>query len=117
MSAPEELQNPRLPAAPQRRPNSAALNDSSAPKRTQIPEKLVQLEPAKPLSAINDDPVVDAIDGAVILGVKVATLKKWRQRNQGPDFIQYGQHGPVRYRVRALMEFRESHTVKPGSRP
>jgi hypothetical protein len=32
----------------------------------------------------------------------------------GPDYIQYGADGPVRYEFNALMEFRATHVVKPG---
>ena len=51
-----------------------------------------------------------------ILGRTDECLKKWRQRDQGPDYIQYGQNGVVRYELSALMAFRAEHRVKPGSK-
>jgi hypothetical protein len=65
-----------------------------------------------PFSAFDDSPVFDEISAGVILGLSPETLKKWRQRNTGPDYIQYGHAGPVRYELNALMEFRARNTVK-----
>ena len=79
--------------------------------RRELPESQVDLLP-KPLSAFDDNPVLDEIGAARFVGVSTALLKKWRQRNQGPDYIQYGPNGVVRYELRTLMEFREKHTVK-----
>jgi hypothetical protein len=44
-------------------------------------------------------------------------LKKWRQRNQGPDYVQYGPDGPVRYELDALMAFRARHRVRAKPKP
>ena len=38
-------------------------------------------------------------------------MKKWRQRNQGPDDIRYGKGGPVRYEINDLLDFRDSYKV------
>jgi hypothetical protein len=76
----------------------------------------VALEPARPLSAFIDDPLFKTRDAAAILGLTEDCLKKWRQRGQGPTYIQYrmviGEPGAVRYALSALMQFRESHTVR-----
>jgi hypothetical protein len=60
---------------------------------------------------LNDDPLLNSAGAAKVLAVKPDTLKKWRQRGQGPDFIQYGPGGPVRYLHSALLKFIEEHTV------
>jgi hypothetical protein len=53
---------------------------------------------------------------AKILSVGVELLKKWRQRDQGPDYVQYGPGGPVRYELDALMAFRALHRVRVSSK-
>jgi len=57
----------------------------------------MELEPPRPLSAINDDPVFNTRAAATIIGVSYEQMKKWRQRGQGPRYYQYGEDGPVRY--------------------
>jgi hypothetical protein len=75
-------------------------------QRTQIPATYLSLEP-KPLSAYNDDGVLNEQGAASVLGVSAEQMKKWRQRKQGPNYIQYGKDGPVRYELKALMAFRD----------
>jgi hypothetical protein len=70
----------------------------------------------EPLSAINDNPVFDCRAAAKILGVGDEAMKKWRQRNQGPDYYQYGEKGPVRYALNTLLAFKESHLVIIGGK-
>jgi hypothetical protein len=81
-------------------------------QRRQVSATLLQAEP-KPLSVYDDNPVFDQISAAHFIGVTTECLKKWRQRGQGPDYIQYGLNGPVRYELNALMEFRDRHRVRP----
>ena len=66
---------------------------------------------SKPLSAYDDNPVLDAQGASFVLGVSVDLLKKWRQRKLGPDYIQYGAGGTVRYEVKVLLEFRDYYRV------
>jgi len=80
-------------------------------QRCQVPETLLRLEP-RPLSDYDDNPVFDEITAARFLGLTAACLKKWRQRRQGPDYIQYGINGAVRYELNALKEFRDTYRVK-----
>jgi hypothetical protein len=49
----------------------------------------------------------------VILGKSVECLKKWRQRGKGPEYIQYEVGGSVHYVLSALIEFRQTHTIRP----
>ena len=86
------------------------------PLRLVIPESYTELEPRPPLSAINDDPVFNTRDAAEILGVSYEAMKKWRERDRGPDYIQYGFEGPIRYSWNVLLNFRERHTVHVGTK-
>jgi len=45
-----------------------------------------------------------AMDGFLVQG----------QGKQGPDYIQYGPNGVVRYELNTLMEFRDRYRVKSG---
>jgi hypothetical protein len=80
-------------------------------QRSELPATYLQLEP-RPLSAYDDNPVLDETGAAFIVGVTADCLKKWRYRKQGPDYIQYGRNGVVRYELKALLEFRDRHRVK-----
>jgi hypothetical protein len=89
-----------------------------SPTVTQIPLSLRRLEPAKPFNVINDDPVFEVREAAAILGLSKELLEKWRVRNQGPDYIQYGgPGGPVRYRYSALEAYKAVHIVHPSRQP
>jgi hypothetical protein len=84
-----------------------------AAQRRELPGKYLTLE-QRPISVFDDNPVFNEFGVAKLVGVSAEVLKKWRQRNMGPDYIQYGPAGPVRYEFNALMAFRASHAVKPG---
>jgi hypothetical protein len=88
---------------------------ASPVKRTELPGTYLKLE-QPPISAFNDNPVLNEIGAAQFLGLSTEQLKKWRQRNLGPDYIQYGPGGPVRYAIKALVDFRDAHTVKPAKK-
>lgn len=75
------------------------------------PAPTLQSEP-RPLSNYDDNPVRNEVGTAFIAGVSPDTLKKGRQRNQGPDYIQYGLNGVVRYELKAHLEFRDRHRVR-----
>jgi hypothetical protein len=92
---------PRLPSA------------GPATTQTLLPGSYLKFE-QPPISAFNDNPVFDERGAAQILRLSPDQLKKWRQRNMGPDYIQYGPRGPVRYAFNALMAFLDSHTVRPS---
>lgn len=51
---------------------------------------------------------------AEILGIKVATLEKWRYRRCGPAYIRVG--GLMRYRPSAIEEYLQSETVLPETK-
>jgi hypothetical protein len=89
--------------------------DSPPPRRTQIFGTNLSLE-RPPVSTYDDNPVFDERGAAAYLGLSQECLKKWRQRNQGPDYIQYGPGGTVRYELSALMAFRATHRVKVGAK-
>ena len=83
-------------------------------RRLLLPTRYMQLEPLKPLSAYIDDPIFSTRSAAMILGVDMEVMKKWRQRSQGPDYYQYGVDGAVRYALSALLAFKKSCLVIPG---
>jgi hypothetical protein len=90
--------------------------DLVAPHRTQFPEEYLSVE-SRALSSFDDNPLFGTCGAAEILAVTVELLKKWRQRNQGPDYVQYGKGGPVRYELDALMTFRARHRVRVSPKP
>lgn len=96
-------------------PKAPMSNGSSIPRRTQIPAIFLTIE-RPPISTYDDNPIFDGRSAAAFLGLSSEKLKKWRQRNQGPDYLQYGQAGPVRYELDTLMAFRAGHRVKVGSK-
>lgn len=87
------------------------------PRVSQVPERLRSLEPADPPIITIEDPVFNTRDAATILGVKPDRLEKWRQRDQGPDYLQYEDYGYVRYENSALKEFKSRHRIRPSRRP
>lgn len=95
---------------------SSSQTAPATPKVDVIPERFMRLEPEDPLIVIDDNPVFDTCAAGRILGRTVECLKKWRQRDQGPDYIQYESNGVVRYELSALMAFRAEHRVKPGTK-
>ena len=80
-------------------------------KRTLLPEGEAPRE-SKRASGNDHNPVVNVKVASTSLGVSVELLKKWRQRGKGPDYIQYGPGGPVRYEFKALLEFRDHYKVR-----
>ena len=107
------------PAVPFSQPTVAAKQlqpvDLVAPHITQIPDEYPSVE-SRALSAFDDNPLFGTCEAAEFLAVGVDLLKKWRRRNQGPDYVQYGPGGPVRYELDALMAFRARHRVLVSSK-
>lgn len=99
--------------------SSPAAPDTTTPGQdvTTVPSRFRDLEPAEPPLAVIDDPVFNTPDAALILGVTADRLMKWRQRRQGPAYLQYEPNGPVRYELSALIEFKAAHRVRPSRRP
>ena len=83
--------------------------------RRQIPKFLLDYEPI-PQEVFDENPVLTERSAAVLVGVTQSLMKKWRQRNWGPNYIQYGEDGPVRYEFAALMQFRNRHIVQVRSK-
>lgn len=91
--------------------------NAPTPKPPEIPERPMQLEPDEPPVFINPDPVFNTPDAATILGVEPSRLEKWRQRGQGPDYLQYEKHGSVRYELSALIAFKAAHRIRASRQP
>jgi hypothetical protein len=85
------------------------------PHRTQLPEEYLSVE-SRALSTFDDNPLFGTYGAAKILAVSVELLKKWRQRDKGPDYVQYGPDGPVRYELEALTAFRAKYRVKVSAK-
>jgi hypothetical protein len=84
-------------------------------QRTELSATALPIK-SKPLSECDDNPVLNEQGAAFIVGVSADLLKKWRQRKQGPDYIQYGTGGPVRYEIKALLAFRDEYRVYLSSK-
>jgi hypothetical protein len=108
--------NSPISAAENTRAETPATVSISAlkPVRLLIPAAYLDLESRAPLTAINSDPNFNTRNAAEILGVTEGTMKKWRQRHHGPDYIQYGPDGTVRYSLSSLLRFRHDHLVIVG---
>ena len=52
---------------------------------------------------------------AAILNQSVDTLKKWRQREIGPDYVRC-ESGAIRYLPSQISQYLNDHTVEPSSR-
>jgi predicted DNA-binding transcriptional regulator AlpA len=52
---------------------------------------------------------MNEVAAAQLLGLKVATLRKWRHRKQGPAFVKFGRS--VRYLAADLQAFIEGSRV------
>ena len=110
------------PQAPSSIPSSYPAEDpqaslqvgSSVPRRTLVPAIYLTVE-RPPISTYDDNPILDERGAAALLGLSPETLKKWRQRNKGPDYLQFGPAGPVRYELNSLTAFRAVHRVKVRS--
>jgi hypothetical protein len=62
-------------------------------------------------------PLIDDKAAAVLLGVAPATLRSWRCRGIGPDYVKYaGLRGAVRYDVQDIAEFKERCRHTPSVR-
>ena len=105
-SVPNPLALPTKPFVP-------AVPEPVGELRLLLPTRYTKLEPSRPLSAFNDDPLFNPKAAARILAVSVECLKKWRQRKRGPKYIKYGEDGPVRYAWSDLKRFRSQHAIVP----
>jgi len=110
---------PQLPSSipssqPSIDPTASLPNGATAPRCTLVPAIYFTVE-RPPISTYDDNPVFDERGAAAYLGLRPETLKKWRQRNQGPDYIQFGPAGHVRYELDILKAFRADHRVNVGS--
>lgn len=99
---------------------TAPLGVSSAVQRAGLPHRAAQPSVKVPpianiaIAPIPTDRVLDTRGAANILGETHDVLKKWRQRNQGPDYVRFPD-GHIRYRLSTLLQFLEDHTVHPES--
>lgn len=69
-----------------------------------------------PEEFISDDPVFITHDAAAMLGVPADRLMKWRQRGQGPEYLEY-EDGGIRYELSALIAYKASRRIHPSRQP
>lgn len=61
-----------------------------------------------------DDPLLNDVETARMLGVSVATTRRWRQEDRGPEYVKVGGFS-VRYRLSAIREFLDACETGGGS--
>ena len=103
------------PAQPVR---TAPASVPNTVKRTLLPKRVVQPSVKVPpvtqiaIVPIPTDRMLNTRRAAKILGETYEVLKKWRQRDQGPEYVRF-PNGHIRYRLSILKKFIEDHTVRP----
>ncbi len=83
------------------------------PNNTEISSQLKILVPIGPEQIAEEDPTFRTSAAAGFLGVSAYCLQKWRQRDQGPDFLRY-RDGTIRYLLSSLIQFKAAHRVVPS---
>jgi len=107
-----KVANTDNPTKPQ--PNQPVTEPVAPTTRVaEIPNRLRRLEPAEPIEVAEDDPVFDTLDAAIVLGIRPSRLEKWRQRDQGPDYLWYDDDYP-RYELSSLIQFKAAHRIRPS---
>ena len=113
------MQSQTSPAAPASesavKKKADPLASLSPALRREIPKFLLDYDPL-PLEVWDENPLLNEKSAAVLLGISPDLMKKWRQRDRGPNYIQYGKNGPVRYEFGTLMEFRIHYKVETRSK-
>jgi hypothetical protein len=97
------------PQSPPPTPDPQTLH----PKPAEIPPPPAQPDQPEPPRQPSDDPLLDSYCAAKLLGISLDLLEKWRRRDQGPDYIQYGKGGPARYQLSALATFIAAQRIQP----
>jgi len=96
----------------ERAANRHQVPANALPGRTLLPRHLY-VQPADLEKYLADDPLVGTRGAAIILGVSIDLMKKWRQRSQGPEYYQFEDGGPILYSINALNRYKAAHLVIP----
>ena len=120
-TAPQLLQrrSPRIADNATRTRSDSTRSDAATPDCpdfTEVRSELKLLEPLDPNQIVREDPSFRTWAAAEFLGMSAYCLEKWRQRDQGPDFLQYPDSS-VRYPLSSLIRFRAAHRVVPSRQP
>lgn len=59
-----------------------------------------------------EDPIVSQASAAVLLGVSVSTLTRWRSSGSGPTAMKFG--GKVKYRLSSLKAYMGQALISGG---
>lgn len=111
--SPRNANRTTAPASDQSKPATPALHN---PTVTDILDEQKFLEPRDPSQIAHEDPAFRTWLAADFLGISKYSLEKWRQRDQGPDFLRF-PNGSVRYPLSSLIRFRAAHRVVTTRQP
>ena len=66
---------------------------------------------------ITNDTLMTTAEAASVLGIKAATLRKWRHLGRGPCFVRYGSGsgGRCYYRVRDINQWVDERTFRSNA--
>jgi len=97
-------------------PNPPSTHQSANPSGS-VPSTAGSRNPAPPGEVISVktapvDPMLTTYQAANILRVAPETLKKWRQRHQGPAYVRF-DGGVVRYPLSSVLRYIREHAVQP----
>ena len=89
-----------------------------APKRmnSNKPKPRLDVAPSEQpntLQTLASERYLDTKQAAAFLNFHPDRLKKWRQRDMGPQFVRH-ESGAIAYPVTALMQYLDACTVKPA---
>ncbi len=92
-------------------PRSLGSSGALAPKMAVLPRNAPPETPivVAPLPAAVDR-MITTRQAAAILAISVDTLKKWRVRRKGPNFVRY-HDGAIRYKLSTVMKYIEDREV------
>ena len=58
------------------------------------------------------DLMLTTSQAAELLRISPETMKKWRQRHKGPNYVRF-DGGVVRYPLSSILQYLQDHTVEP----
>ena len=105
------LAHNNFPSLPNRQVSTNTTTVPKVPNATTKPPAGVEVT----VQPITFEPMLTEKQAAQVLNKPTETLKKWRQRRQGPKFKKY-HDGSVRYPLSALKQYLEDCVTGPTPR-